>query len=528
MMKNKRTIFIAAVVFFALPFLFQNCSDVSVNSMPSLPPPPVEVPLGSMTANVCSPSETTVTYNSKIIFIVDMSLSNLGGRNEPEPCMISSIPLISGWYHSLGPQSGAYDYNGIRFQILRDFSTTLGTDAVKNLSIMGFHDSSVFGLGLESCQSEFLNKSDALTAINYLNTLQNQDKAYPGGCKPSYNSPFNLKGTKYQVALSCLQDKIDYDLLAGEGTEKSAYNVIFLTDGQPEDTDNFPQFLTNLKNRIGSEILGMKLYPVYYGPLGGAEEATAVSNLDPMAHVFDASISTVVTNNLSTITGQLLSELATTTKVQFTLKNFSAINLTAANDAGQLKADSNMNGSPDSASAQGQTIREIFEQYKTNLNQDGDGYPSFLEAVKGLNVDIADFDIDTDLDGMSNGLELAAGRDIFTSDLEKPTVNQYLVKSTVEVPAINTCQQSTAYNFKVQQMPVVQGTMGFQDPSPGSGIDFSYAAGENLIMLYFIAEPLNSSGFKKRMYVSFLKVPENFSGQIDVSNQSFKLLGEFE
>lgn len=511
--------------------LYQNCGqDVSLTAPKKiLPVEPLAVK--TVSASICPSTEASTSVNSKVIFIVDMSLSNLGGKLPPEYIQITDLPPVSGWQHTLAGRETATDWDGLRFTILDNLINSVGLDNYKNISVIGFHDATVFGPGLESCQSDFLNKPNALSAVQNLRSLQQQDINTPTQVTLNQNSPFNLKGTRYKVALDCLRDKIEFDIIAGENNERSFYNIIFLTDGKPEDGDNndFPGDILELRNLAGSDILGMKVYPVYYGPQGGDEEVAAVGMLNPIAHALDPSINTIVTDNITSLEETLLSQLSSTLQINYTLKNFAAVNLTSVNVKGRLYKDSNMNGVSDIDELSGaESIREIYDSFASSINQDRDTIPSFIEKIKRLRVDLRDDLLDLDLDGKSNVLELITGRDLLSHEGDFPTPSEYLMQARSYEDLANMCSSNRPmYKFDLDQIPFVNGTEGFTDPSPSSSLDFSYVAGENLILLYFIAEPLNAPGLRPKFFKALVRIKEQDLNRIQVNSNAFTSMGEF-
>lgn len=521
-------------VFLSLLFIgliFQNCAgSFDLAPMEQALEAPPELPRTSLRSEICPIDEESTTFKGKVIFIVDMSLSNVGGRNPAESCAFSHIPPDWGWSHSLGG-GPAYDMNGGRFNALDQLAPLLSDDQTRNLSIMGFHDSAVFGSPFESCDSDMLTRSEAVSSIAGLRAMQTHDTSYRPVCTRSMNSPFKLKGTAYRSAIDCLKEKIEYDLYAGQSTEKSFYSVVFLTDGQPEDAsaNNFPQMLQNLYNGVQRDILGMKFFPVYYGPQGGEDQTNAVGVLNPMAQVFDPTITTAILTDLSGLRDRLLQDLTATSRVQFNLKNFHAFNLTTLNSKGLLSLDSNMDGMPDGASqASDDGVREIFNKYSANMNDDKDPLPAFIEVLRGTRPEISDYSLDLDLDGISNGIEISEGRDLKSPENDFPTADYYLTQKSISLENSTGCENNaTKYLFNISQIATVEGAEGYQDPDPKNEIDFSYSPGENLIMLYFVAEPVNSTDMQRRMYMALVRVRAGQSPMIDVSKQSFKLLGTF-
>lgn len=522
---------ILLLIFSPLALIFQNCGgDINIASQEVLPQAPA-IPQVRMNSQLCPISEESTSFRGKVIFIVDMSLSNVGGRNPTQVCDFSHIPPSSGWIHSLS-EEGAFDRSGLRFNALEQLMPLITNQTARNVSIIGFHDTAVFGNSWENCSSDLLNGPEALSSVQGLRAMQNHDLNYVPRCIKSPNPPFMLKGTKYASALGCLRQKIEFDLLAGTNNERSFYSIVFLTDGQPEDAseNNFPQMLQNLFNEVRSDILGMKLFPVYYGPTGGEEQQNALAVLNPMAQIFDANAQTSVISNLDQLQETLANDLRSTSRIHYSLKNFHAINLTALNRKGQIFLDSDMDGTPDSEEEASNTnhLRSIFNQFSASPNADKDVLPSFVEVIRGLNPDIADYSLDRDGDGVSNGVEIRSGQDPHSKESLFPLPPNYRTRLLVREDRMNLCEAGQSrFIFEVQQIATVQSSLGFTDPSPANEIDFSYSAGENLVMLYFIAEPTNAVDAKSKMFMALVRVPAGSEASFVVQEEDFKFLGEF-
>lgn len=521
--------YISIFIFSIIVLLFQNCGqNINLNAVTALPSTPLFAST-SLKAELCPYTDTTLTYEAKTIFIVDMSLSNILLDNLLyEQCAYYGGPPFYSKYTQPSPINST-DFNGARFDILEDLIQTIGSDQSKDLSIMGFHDYAFFGPGVESCMGDFVNKAHALQEIEYLRQLQHQDTLYDGSCVTQ--NPYNLKATSYLSALGCLKEKIEYSAYAGASNKKSFYNVIFLTDGKPSDTNptyEIPSKLQSLLNDLQSEMLGFKLYPIYYGELGGEEEVSAKAILDTMAHIVDPSINTLVTNDLPVIKQYLLDNLGSQTNVLYQLKNFHIFNLNSINKKGRLFVDSNMNGVPDSEDTSVDTIRSIFDSFEDNPNEDKDPLPSFIEKIKGLRVDLNDYTLDKDQDGLSNGRELLEGRDILSQEQNFPTPSQYINQQTIQYGTSNMCESGAQQiHWNIHNVQRVEGSLGFQDPNPKNGIDFSYNAGENLLMLYFVAEPTNVPGAKSKMFMSLIPVKIDAPISLKINIDNFHLIGEF-
>lgn len=513
---------IVPILLLTIALMYQNCSDVNLTHQGSIVQPEKLEAL-SLQAQICPSSEHVMTLNSKIIFIIDMSMSNLGtGVTSASP---NGTVCIAGnnCVHTIVGRDQATDNDGERFNMVRSLVSGLAAGNADVFSIMGFHDQAL-NTAAESCDSGFVNAASAISAVDELNALQDYDKNHNPLINQNYNNPFKLRGTAYMKALDCVTSKLNYDI--NRNFIKSFYNIVFLTDGKASDSGDYASRIQNIFNSYRHDILGMKMYPIYYGDAAGEPDATAL--LNPMAHVLDPSINTYVSNNFSELKNILAQHLSSAVQLNYGLKTVGAINLTSFNKRGVLFTDSNMNGIADGETGdQASNIRAIVNSFSGNLNEDKDVIPSFLEVIRGLDPTVRDDFLDIDLDGQNNFEELSSGRDIFSHESDYPTPGSYLVKSKRSLDPQELCPNGQpVYRLDISQIPMVKDTLGYQDPSPGD-IDFTYSAGENLIMVYYIAEPLNSDDLKPRIYVKLLRVPSNSRSNIEINTLDFQLMGEF-
>ncbi|MCB0347182.1 MAG: VWA domain-containing protein [Bdellovibrionales bacterium] len=564
-MKLKSTLLLM-LLSLGLVALFQNCGNVSLQV-----PEEVQVTAKSTAdGHICPIAGEEVGIEARIVFIVDMSLSNLG--------LGQAVQLESGsWNHTID-FSQQTDRAGQRFSVMTNLIQNISAaNSASKFSVIGFHDEAILDDRYESCSSGFIDSAQATSAVNSLRSLQAQtDNAGRGTRTGNQNSPFAMKNTSYLAALRCLEEKMMYEISSGN-RDKNLYNVVFLTDGKPTDrydpcyfvpygpqrdqcyaenpafascgnTSNpnyyqcveqaysntwYKSILETMNYRLQSKIGGIKLFPVYYGPSDNAEDASEI--LDPLAEVFDINVETLAATDFAQISEYIEDAVSLSSNIIYQVKNFMAINLTALPSKDLLEVDSNMDGVPDSqqSSIELQSgIREIFDSYVDNFNQDEDLLPSFIEKIRGLSTTLNDSNLNYDGDNFLNYEEVQVGRDVNSSDIRYPMPIANLNIATISRDE-NRCEvggisSDLGIKFNVNQMVVIPDVNAYVDPNPSADFNFSHAADENIILLTYVAEPLNSLQDKKYLFGLVLKAKFYDSRSFRVNIGEFKLLGELQ
>ncbi len=220
-----RSVLIVSILILVIA-VFQNCSEVRLR--------PVEKVVtmassnASFSATVCPVSEPLDVQSTKFVFVLDMSLSNIGGK----------APVTGYFTGAMGS-----DVAGDRFEIVKNFMSTCAGGSANQYAIVAFSNgagrivNTSQGLNFQ-CDGQFSTPGQATADLNQLIALQEQDKAYWAEYdgKPYYGGYQGIMGnTSYSQALNCVRNIVVNDLAKGAANSAHNYEVIFLSDGQPKD-----------------------------------------------------------------------------------------------------------------------------------------------------------------------------------------------------------------------------------------------------------------------------------------------------
>lgn len=222
---------------FVLPF--QNCSKVPITAM-SRPPDPIPIAKMDINAQSCVNAKSLLPEKTKFVFIIDLSLSNLGDFYKSD--LLFNGRLTTGKKYSFFSSELGTDPLGKRFDTLKNFIETCGSaDTDTEYSIIGFSDAagSIKNSGpakIFQCEPSFYKGSTAIDKINELKSVTEAEKVIYETFKEPYKqynaaTVANLisKATNYVAATDCLSETIENDLM----TSNSAinYQVFFVSDG---------------------------------------------------------------------------------------------------------------------------------------------------------------------------------------------------------------------------------------------------------------------------------------------------------
>ncbi|MEQ1723155.1 MAG: thrombospondin type 3 repeat-containing protein, partial [Pseudobdellovibrio sp.] len=277
---KKFTFFIIFMSSLLMMVSFQNCGNVKLEpkELPSIAAPQAKaLPQGS----VCSGTGNKFGTPVRFAFIVDMSLSNLGGSsNQPG--------YEEGKYFWTLDLANSTDKDFKRMDAMKKFISTCGNSSEFKYSIIGFSSQAMFSSTAKRCTSSFESATEALASVEGFRKIQADDIA-ANGAYTSF-SPFKMGDTSYKEGLDCLKVNIQTDVSTSVSTEASApiYQTFFITDGQPTDFPTFEaqktNYLASIKNMIDFALpfsSGIKMKTMYYGP--DSQKATAKQILDVIA-----------------------------------------------------------------------------------------------------------------------------------------------------------------------------------------------------------------------------------------------------
>jgi len=368
---------IATVLVIAVAIVFQNCSNVRLMGGEEIAKSST-ASVTSLKATVCPMVEPQGAKNAKFIFVLDMSLSNIGGKAPNTGYFKSSL---------------ASDANGDRFKLVKDFMSSCGGSTDNQYAVIAFSNGAgrirtIDGKLNFKCDGVFNTSVQAAADVDVLQNLQNQDKAYWAQYegKPYFGGYEGIMGnTSYSQALDCVRDLVVNDLAGLNGaTPGENYEVLFLSDGQPKDatagdtrfkdlydigceskglTPGSPQYeacyLEGIDEPISftmQVILGMnkhmRYHAIYY------KSPTSTASVDALIEKFMGEIARVGGTFKAVILGLLKDEISTGNNPLCSLTQFESslefrpevmtlVNLTMKRVGGKLEADSDIDGLSD-------------------------------------------------------------------------------------------------------------------------------------------------------------------------------------
>ena len=356
---------------------WQNCSrvtlearDLALNQL---------APTLNLKGSVCPQYVTSGASPAAILFVVDMSTSNIGA------------PLKRGVYQ-YWDKTKATDGEGARFDAIEYFLNNCSAANNSRFAVIGFSDGvgTVTGANANSgtrptasatpvdanarfttdCNAiSFGNAAAATASVEAFRSVQADETAwFDQWSEATHNYltttsfPPIMRGTRYLSALQCADQIINRDLTSTAGISTQNYQVIFLTDGAPNDSKcTGPTFnaassaacyaqqvnisIGDMRQSALSLAKDLRLSTVFYG-----KAVDAPGGLPAVLTLMSNDGGTAAPMQLETFKnaqGALCSLVASELSVDFTPDSFFAVNLTTLNQGGILKPDSDMDGIPD-------------------------------------------------------------------------------------------------------------------------------------------------------------------------------------
>lgn len=557
MMKQIK-VFIIFVSSLIMMVAFQNCGNVKVQvkEQPSLPAPQTKVlPQGS----VCSGTGSRFGTPVRFTFIVDMSLSNLGGA-------INTQGYEEGKYFWSLELNNATDKDFKRMDAMKQFISTCGNSAEFKYSILGFSDQAMFSSAAKRCTSNFESATEALASVEGFRKIQ-QDDIAANGAYTSY-SPFKMGDTAYNKGLDCLRVNIQTDVSTNENSEASApiYQTFFITDGQPTDYSTLEaqktNYLATIQNMIDFALPfsnGIKMKTIYYGP--DSQKASAKQILDVIAQSTGEMIpdpnfpddptkakkpETLEIKEMDSLSAQLCELYKPQATYAYLAYQNTAINLNRVQYLGNYEPDSDADGISDKEEIKigfnpleprtkgvldslcqraGQDVASCtapaactktevgiglqdcdikfastyFGKTLNGYDTDSDQIIDFIEVIRGTNPVLADMQNDMDRDGISNIKEIINGSGVNNKSKfgETDVVKFEWTKSKNKQSCSNPTEENYDYNFS--QAPISQG-LNYSD-SQGGKIDFSHKGEENVYLVFYLTEPRGTTILPNRLNV---------------------------
>ena len=212
-------------------FWFQNCGQVDVSAIEASVTP-TSIPKDQPVYELCPVAGSTISVPVTYVFVVDMSLSNLGGFVQ-DNCASGDRYLLALDYATdhqvVNNRSEAKRLKGIS-----DFVSQIA-DTNPNLrySVIGFGTQKILGgTGVTCANSATSNKAEFLNRVSFLQNVQNTDFSKNGTC--GFNSPFTMGTTSYMSAIDCFSENVDAEITLS-GANRPFYQLFFITDGKPNE-----------------------------------------------------------------------------------------------------------------------------------------------------------------------------------------------------------------------------------------------------------------------------------------------------
>ncbi|MFQ5561392.1 MAG: hypothetical protein ACE5FU_12535, partial [Nitrospinota bacterium] len=533
---------------------------VSCNEVPLVPLEEKATKPFKTSADICSLPALSSHDKVKLLFIVDMSASNV--QDNPSG---SDIP-------------------GDRIKHIKSFleQECLSKNAASRIAVFGFANE-VLPAATACTESNFVTFDKVSSQVTALEEIDAKTRADCLSRSPSGNcTQFT---TDYIKGIECAKNIVQNDIETPDPDGKRAfYMIFFLTDGEPLDgVKTFEQFksqsdslIKQMKTKAENKALGLQFQPIFYGGQylatkdpSGVKQALADEILTEMATV--GLTEYVKLEEINDVNFCALMESGTT--IPYGVKTFVATNLTAVKLGQQIYPDSDADGIADHIEAErgfnpatprsmapeshlidgacgglnadlclnpayqdcgvpnaiGITECEVRKLGLINgLDSDPvpDGFLDIMELVKGTPLnDSSGID---DGDALTEFEELMIGRDPNVPDDETPNdLKVIFQRSLLQAPLENCPNAQESIRFKIDQIPLVQTIATEASDSVSIQIPWlQHDTGDNIILMYYILTPKNQDlrdELKDQVYGQFVTV--NY-WQNNVNIGGFEKLGE--
>lgn len=456
------TKFSIILAFLAVTILsFQNCSQVALEMVDKSVV--YQLPPYKMSASICNDIRFFNQSGSKFVFIVDMSASNVGD-------WFFEVVGDSKYYY-WDPKK-ATDPDGSRFEAIRYFLENCGGQAGSQFAVIGFGNTAgtlaSSGAPALSCDNvNFTSPTAAKNQLDFLKARQDADDDWYFQWAKEKNNYLNVKTpdslvlgvTSYTSAIRCAENLLIKDLTSATAAPADNYFVFFISDGVPQDKngtgcalststpeekescylDSVYQSMTMVRSAAITKAKNLRFTGVYYGPDGVTPKV-----LDAIAKEGGTSGS-VALKSFSGEQTALCSLFVSQTAHEYKPESFIAVDLTAARKGALIVADSDMDGLDDEAEKQHGTDPRSprsggvsgvldgichrlggIEKCKARRSQiqcepvkfNSTGLSDCDYRILGLHqLDVGDWGIDSDKDGMLDLIEIVKGTDPGTADM---------------------------------------------------------------------------------------------------------------
>ena len=305
---KKKYLLVLIGIFFPI-IIFQNCSgsfllseraSISIiNSSEIL-----------FRTSICSEVSFLDDDNNNFLFILDMSSSNIGQFREEMKNFGGQDYPVYYW----DPEQGT-DVNGLRYQAIENFMNLCASSSNNKFSVIGFaekaghiqYDSRNRPYLTCGKSISFKSKSEALNELDRFRQAEESESVhYSQWVNNFYDEDTNsqslaLRWTSYSEAAECASKIVYQDLISSIETQVDNYQIFFISDGSPGDSENSINSCINetgqaqeecymknstepFKNMI-HDVLAVRrninIFPIAYGK----EEENKVRFLDAIASI---------------------------------------------------------------------------------------------------------------------------------------------------------------------------------------------------------------------------------------------------
>lgn len=546
---NWKKFFMPFLIGLVLVFSYQNCADVKLAIIePS-------VTLNSKFAGeFCSKTTEFKKVDVKLVFMIDMSSSNIDFQN---------------------------DLEGTRLDLVEDLLTTLDDEescfngANLEIAVLGFAREIIGAESQNICvASRFVDPATALTHLQLYRDKHDEARAQR---EKGQNVSSSLNGTSYTRAVDCVVNVVSGDLPTDDSYSGVMYQTYFLTDGDPTDNVDTAVLKENLRAKIGDlkvqvqqKAFSFIFQPVLYGSLA-VDDGNDVDSRNRALQVLGAMAGAggSIVKNTSDVSELNFCSLANSgSNRTYKVKRFGAINLTAKAVGDRLLPDSDMDGIVDEeelmlgydpqkarskyivldgickngicsgleqindckgVNALGLTQCDVDKLNLTDgLDSDKDLLPDFIEIIKSTDpVSNNDNYRNSDNDNWRNYTEVLQGSDpvSFDEDLSHELLMKYAVEKS-PVPFSDCELPQESWSFSLEQVPLVATkATNNSDIFSLSKAYLNHEEGENVIFVYYIVSEELEEGEENEvqyLYGEFFKISP---GKAVPTSQGFRLMG---
>jgi hypothetical protein len=227
--------FFLVLVLGAFTLSYQNCARTDLESVVK-PLRIVSSPV-DLQSSICADTRTSAGTNTKFVFIMDLSASNMGDWR---------VETINGdEFYYWDPTKG-FDPNKARFTAIENFLDNCANQNGEQFAVIGFSShAGILEANEKTLNCKNIHFAKSATVKEHLRVLkdrQTQDEQWYKRWTQNYlieKEPDSLiyNVTSYTEASKCLESVILRDL-ESKGNSSDHYSVFFISDGTPQDKFN--------------------------------------------------------------------------------------------------------------------------------------------------------------------------------------------------------------------------------------------------------------------------------------------------